>query len=334
MLSIKSMIFGYIFYNLSPDYLFYLIYYLFKIKKYIITGDKELTNSIMKKITNHIFYTEISHSNGRNQPSGFFIGKKYYGYIDIKEGTTITMYTKEKTYQSLMEQENQDTKDKDKDIKDKDIKDKDIKYTHKDKDKVKVFETIRKPKINVYIRKGTYRNLYYNSIRLDLSHIHPIGDQQHVIDSIKIHYTKNKRASIFIHGVSGAGKSTIGYLLAKELNATYCHTFNPTDPGDYLSNLMVDIRSDDDPVVVVIEEVDVLIKKINNGFEKNDEIPIEIHNKTTWNNFMDDLIFYKIILIFTSNTSKEELDKIDSAYLRKGRIDEYFYMDTPIQDKL
>ena len=71
-----------------------------------------------------------------------------------------------------------------------------------------------------------------------------------------------------------------------------------------------------------------MIQKIDKGLEKNNEIPIEIYNKTTWNNFMDDLIFYKIIIIFTSNTCKSDLDKIDSSYLRKGRIDEYYYMDT------
>jgi len=255
---------------------------------------------------NHIFYTEVTYHNGRDQPSGFFIGKKYYGFIEMKEGTTIIMYTKEETYNQLMEQEEME------------------------KEKVIEYKPIIKNKLNVFIRKGTYRNIYYNSLRLDLTHINPIGDQQHVVDTIKKVYNKNDRASIFIHGVTGAGKSTIGYLLAKELNASYCHTFNPTEPGDYLSNLIVDIRTQDDPVVIVIEEVDVLIKKINDGIDKNVEIPIEIYNKTTWNNFMDDLIFYKIVLIFTSNTSKNDIDKLDPSYLRQGRIDEYFYMDKPI----
>lgn len=305
MFSVKSMIFGYIFYNLSPSYLFLFIYYYFKIKKYVITGDKEVTNSIIKQIMNEIYYTEVTHSNGKNNPSGFFIGKKYYGYIDIDDGTTITMYTKESTYTELIEQDIQDI------------------------DKPKRVEIKPTNKINVYIRKGTYRNLYYSNILLDLSHIHPIGQQQTVIDSIKTIYNKNGRASIFINGVTGAGKSTIGYLLAKELNASYCHTFNPTDPGDFLSNLMVD--ASDDPIVIVVEEVDILIKKIDKGIDRNGEIPTEIYNKTTWNNFMDDLIFYKVIIIFTSNTPKKELDKIDQSYLRKGRIDDYYYMDTPIE---
>ena len=306
MLSIKSMMFGYIFYNLSPEYLFFLIYYFFKIKKYIISGDKEVTNALIKKMSNHIIYTEVTHTNGRNHPSGLFISNKYYGYIEIKDGTTITLYTKEETYDSLMEQEEKEIENE-----------------------VKIVKPANK--IDIFIRKGSYRSLYYSSMRLDLSHINPIGEQQSVIDSIKNIYTKNGHASVFINGVAGAGKSTIGYLLAKELNGSYCHTFNPTEPGDYLSNLIADIRVDDEPVIIVIEEVDIMIQNIHKGLDKNNEIPIEIYNKTTWNNFMDDLIFYKIILIFTSNTSKKDLDKIDTSYLRKGRIDEYYYMNTSIE---
>jgi ATP-dependent 26S proteasome regulatory subunit len=39
------------------------------------------------------------------------------------------------------------------------------------------------------------------------------------------------------------------------------------------------------------------------------------------------MIFYKnIVLILTSNESKDHIDKMDPAYLRKGRIDETYSM--------
>jgi large subunit ribosomal protein L40e len=103
MFSLKEMLFGYFFYNLSPTYLFFFVFYFFKIKKYIITGDKEVSNGVMKKLINQILYTEIYNVNGKSLPSGFFIGRKYYGYIEIKDCTTITIYTKEDTYKELIE---------------------------------------------------------------------------------------------------------------------------------------------------------------------------------------------------------------------------------------
>ena len=101
-LSLKSMIFGYLFYNMPSDYLFYFIFYFFKIKRYIIKGDKELNNDIIKKIKDNIFYTEIVNINGKNYPSGFFIGYKYYGYIEFKDSITITLYTTSIHYHNLI----------------------------------------------------------------------------------------------------------------------------------------------------------------------------------------------------------------------------------------
>jgi hypothetical protein len=54
---------------------------------------------------NNIIYTELTHITGRDHPSGLFISNKYYGYIEIKDGTTIILYTREETYNLLMEQE-------------------------------------------------------------------------------------------------------------------------------------------------------------------------------------------------------------------------------------
>jgi ATP-dependent Clp protease ATP-binding subunit ClpA len=39
------------------------------------------------------------------------------------------------------------------------------------------------------------------------------------------------------------------------------------------------------------------------------------------------MIFYNnVILILTSNITKEAIDKMDEAYLRKGRVTEYYSM--------
>jgi hypothetical protein len=305
MLTLKEIIIGYICYNFSPQLIFIFIFYLFNIHKYYILGDKEVNHSIMKKISKKIVYTENFYLNGKSIPHGYFIGWNYFGYIQIRDNeTNMIIWTKESIYKDLIE------------------------------DKVEKVDIVIQPvsnKINVYIRKGSYKNFYYQCIRVNLSHIEPIGQQGIIIDSITELYHKKQRANIFIEGVSGAGKSTIGYLLAKNLNAVYCHTFNPTEPGDFLSNLMVDMNSDQ-PIVIVIEEIDVLLKKIHVGIERNNETPIMVHNKTTWSNFLDDLFLYNILFIFTSNTSKTEIDKLDSAYLRKGRIDDYYTMNEPIEN--
>ena len=158
--------------------------------------------------------------------------------------------------------------------------------------------------------------------RLDLSHINAMGDQKHIVDDIIDLYKNQGRVSVFIDGVSHAGKSSIGYIVAKQLGGKYCHTFNPSDPGDNISILLSDANIEDDPLVLVLEEVDILLDSIhNNTIKPNKEIPISVHNKSTWTSFLDDMFFYrKIILIMTSNKVKSEIDKMDVSYLRKGRI--------------
>ena len=306
--SLKEMLMGYFFYSINPIYIFYCLMYYAKIKQYTICGDKEMSNRVIKRLTN-IYYTQVRNINGKDTPCGFFCNRKYIGFIDIKDNTLISIYTTQPNYMNLIQEDT-------------------ILIEKEEKEE----EIIPTKKIIVFIRKGSYKNFYYTSIKLDLSHINPVGQQIDIVSSITDIYNKKGRASIFIHGVTGAGKSTVGYLLAKKLNGIYCHTFNPTDPGDQLSNVIIDLQQDTEPIIIVIEEVDVLIKNIHKGIIKNTEVPISVYNKSTWSSFMDDMIFYKIIIIFTSNTSKNDIDKMDTAYLRKGRIDECFNMDTPFND--
>uniref|UniRef100_A0A6C0ETG6 ATPase AAA-type core domain-containing protein n=1 Tax=viral metagenome TaxID=1070528 RepID=A0A6C0ETG6_9ZZZZ len=313
---------GYFFYSINPIYLFYCLMYYAKIKQYTICGDKEMFNRVIKRL-NDIYYTQVRNINGKDTPCGFFCSKKYIGFIDIKDNTSISIYTTHSNYTNLIKEDTITLKENENETKENN--------ENNEKETKENNEIITK-KINVFIRKGTYKNFYYNPIKLDLSHITPVGQQIDIVNSITDIYNKKGRASIFINGVSGAGKSTVGYLLAKKLNGMYCHTFNPTDPGDQLANVIIDLRQDDEPIIIVIEEVDIIIKNIHKGIIKNTEIPISVHNKSTWCSFMDDMVFYKIIMIFTSNTSRNEIDKMDPSYLRKGRIDEYFNMDTPFNE--
>jgi Cdc6-like AAA superfamily ATPase len=83
--------------------------------------------------------------------------------------------------------------------------------------------------------------------------------------------------------------------------------------------------SSESPVIIVLDEANILIRKITDGILPHKNIPTLVHDKITFNRYMDDMMFYEhVILILTSNESKKSMDDIDESYLRKGRINEYF----------
>ena len=111
--------------------------------------------------------------------------------------------------------------------------------------------------------------------------------------------------------------------MAKQLKGTFCHTFNPTDPGDTLHLLLRDSDPcEESPTIIVLEEINTLIRNINEGLlHKHKNITTQINNKSTYNTFFDDLIMYKhVIIIMTSNEDKPAIDSLDPCYLRQGRI--------------
>jgi hypothetical protein len=187
--------------------------------------------------------------------------------------------------------------------------------------------------INIWGRTGSYSNIWYSSIKLDLSSLYPKQEQDHIVTDIINLYNKQQRVCVFLHGVVGAGKSTIGLLVAKQLKGSFCHTFNPTEPGDTLHALLRETGTDEEtPIVVVLEEVDTIINNAhNNLIERHKNIPIVVYNKSTLNTFLDDMILFKnVIIILTSNKTKESIDHLDSSYLRRGRVDACYSMLTPL----
>jgi len=301
MVTAYEIVIGYIVCSINPMYFMMMFLSLFQIKYYIISENRELTSSILRKIAPNIISPFIKHVD-KDVPFGYFVGKRYMGFIKDNEVHLLTypsMY-KELIYMPCVF--------------------------------MQTSIPVQEASITVYVRKGTYKNLYYTPIKMDLSHISPLGDQGEILKSIVDIYQTQGRATVFLHGVTGAGKSTMGYLLAKELKGFYCHTFNPTDPGDQLSTLIVDVQRDDEPLILVMEEVDTMIQSIHQKkYEKHLEIPISVYNKSTWSSFLDDMIFYKkVILVLTSNTSKEDVDVWDESYLREGRIHASYSMKTKL----
>ena len=301
MVTAYEIVIGYIVCSINPMYFMMMFLSFFQIKYYIISENRELTSSILRKIAPNIISPFVKHVD-KDVPFGYFVGTRYMGFIKDNEVHLLTypsMY-KELIYMPCIF--------------------------------MQTSIPVQEASITVYVRKGTYKNLYYTPIKMDLSHISPLGDQGEILKSIVDIYQKQGRATVFLHGVTGAGKSTMGYLLAKELKGFYCHTFNPTDPGDQLSTLIVDVQRDDEPLILVMEEVDTMIQSIHkNKFQKHLEIPISVYNKSTWSSFLDDMIFYKkVILVLTSNTSKEDVDIWDESYLREGRIHACYSMKTKL----
>ena len=297
-MNLSYMVMGYVAMYMKPLYLFVVVMQLFSFKYYEIFSDREATNNLVKQFAAAKKFTKTRHFNGKDVLSGFYFCRKYIAYVDrTQEQEVIYLFTSVAHYKVMVEQMEEPV----------------IVSA--------VVTTARKLTVQVLYRKGTFKNFYYPTVRLDVTHITPIGGQVQAVADILALYEAKGQATVFLHGVTCAGKSTVGYLLAKELKSKFCHSFNPSDPGDQLAVLIQD--AGEDPLVVVLEEVDGLITAIheNKVLRNNKDVPVCVFNKMTWANFLDDMVFYKnVILLMTSNKSKEEIDALDPAYLRKGRV--------------
>ena len=282
------------------------VLYVFDIRKYILVGDA--TRRVCQLLQKDCHSSALKNLNGKEVLSGYFVGLRCLGYIDNQTSCTDTIHLlcSPWYYQFLTN---------------------DVVVLSDGPRAKGPIETIR-----VFTRMGSYSNFFYRSMRLDVSHIKPLGLQIPIVEQILQVFSQKGRATIFLHGVSGAGKSSVGYLVAKSLQASFCHTFQPTDPGDSFSSLVQDTHCEE-PLVVVLEEVDTIVQAIHRkSIVPNAKVPTSVKDKASWSTLLDDMIFYKnVVLIMTSNQSKDSLDALDPSYLRQGRIDLACAMLEPLQ---
>jgi len=284
-----------------------------------VRNDRDTVKGLLKLLNEETYSSSSIYEYGKEFPSGMFIGWKCFGYYsdssrDSENGTEIVIFTSAKNFQDIIKRSVAPCES--------------IVLDHSTPAEVKS----RPHPIKIWNRYGTYTHLYYSDFKVDLASIYPMGDQGPIMSDIIEKYNKSKRLVSFVYGVTGAGKSTLGLLIAKELNGAYCHDFNPTDPGDSFKTLMRDTRSDTEvsgPLVIVMEEIDNTIKMIHEGsVPRHPKAITSIHNKATFNSLLDDMIFHRnMIIILTSNKTKEEIDALDTSYLREGRVNAYYTMN-------
>lgn len=288
-----------------------IIGHIFKIQAYQITDQTERNEIIKKMCVNKSTFIM------NNKPHGVIYGKWYVGYITKNnekqdKGQTLYLIIRSKTFMSIKHELETDIDET-------------------------TGKTVEQTFITICERTGNpwwwdYRERKYNSTKY-LDKI-PYAYQKRIIDNMLgiIKKKASKSGTFFIYGEPGSGKSLMLLLLAKQVNAYFCASWNPTDPGDKLSNLYTSFSpTEENPLVVVLEECDIMLFDImNDKIERHKHIPIEVRKKTQWNTLLDkitDLGFYPhLILILTSNTSFDELNKMDASLLRAGRIDKHYHV--------
>jgi hypothetical protein len=283
---------------------------------FVIRNDEEKIQTIFKILEKTTFSSGTVFQNGKTYPSGTFVGKYFIGCYVRNDGynlsNEIRIFTTKRHFDRL-------------------IKSEEVSLSP---EHIVYCPTISND-VQIWGRSGSYTNIYYTSRKLDITNLKPKGDQSEVVQCIVDIYKKKRRATIFLSGECGVGKSTIGLLLAKEIGGSFCHTFNPTTPGDSLYGIInFATVTNESPLVLVIEEGNTLIRDVHEGriiLHKN--VQTTVYNKSTYNTFLDDMVLFKnVILIMTSNESHKAINLLDPCYLRSGRIDACYTMTRPMTD--
>lgn len=276
----------------------FLLFYIFDYRLYHIKKKKDIV-LIIKRLKTNISTITDDDSN----PCGIVFGKWFVAYVieyytNTHDGCCkeIYIFCKKQQYLSL-------------------TKDNNIHYNQLNSTKAG---------ITIWERSGTFYQLSYSNRPLHIEKYEPFPNQKEILTKLKKEYATNNYCITFINGIPGIGKSFIPILLANELNCTYCNDWNPTDPSDDLSILYNSILpSKEEPLVLVLEEIDIILTNIHKGILSHKNIPIPVHNKITWNNLLDKInlgLYPYLILFLISNKSISDISSLDKSYIRDGRI--------------
>lgn len=238
-----------------------------------------------------------SMRNEENEPYGFFVGWVFFGYrFETSSNPYLYCFCTKKTFEELNVIEN-----------------------------IEIINT--DSEINIYTASSHRYNHKFVNTQIYISHlIVPRHQQKICMNKIIDKFNENNYVTVFINGSYGSGKSSIGLLLAKELNASFCKEIHFIEPNQMMSNLYNQVSpTKEKPLIIMLDEFDIIIEKIhdNNNIIPHKYLRTQVTNKIQWNTLLDDIKFYylNIIIILTTNLTREEfISKYDESYIRKGRV--------------
>jgi len=292
--------------NYIPWDIIFLFTKQYGLRMYILRK-KEECKIIQKKIGNN-----WSHLTDNDKGCGYAYGYWYILYLNYNTNDsdyyTIYLIGTEKSYKNLVKE--------------------DINIDVNEEQNYSIITPIKKMNINIFDCTGSFNNRWYRKRTIKIQNLEPRLNQKYIIEQINEHQKKTKHTTVYIHGPVGSGKSMIGLLLADYYKASYCNNLILWNPGDTLSNLYLDADPTEEcPLVIVFEEIDIALSKINEGIPDHKNLNISIQNKMGWNNLFDSIqigMYPHLIIILTSNKSPKFINDLDVSYLRKGRIDFIF----------
>lgn len=299
------------------------------------------TEDLLKKIReDKSFIKGYTFKEGTKKPAGLFynFSKKYIGYIknyqtsnnfSTKVQSYITIYGVLPIKVKCLNNDDEDNYDEDKSEDKSQVDDtKDNCDDSKTKNK-----TIKLYLVNSYY-DGEFRDLYLPF------NFKPYNYQKTIIDKIDNVYQNHpfNICRALIWGEPGGGKSFIGKLLAQKYSSAYCFGIKLLNPGTPILDLWQTVLpSKEKPLIIQIDEFDIIINTIHNNLEKNKPhqwLRTMITDKQSYNTFLSEYLIClpHVIYLFTMNSDPKIINTLDTSYIRKNRIDLIMSLDNKKQN--
>lgn len=193
-------------------------------------------------------------------------------------------------------------------------------------------EIYKHKQIHLVTRYGSMGYFEYNLRKIDLTLVHGVEHkffkkQEELYKSIMMFYKTQNYCKVFLAGPPGSGKTFFSYLMAQKLDCYLCDTYDPYLPSSSFMEVYNSCKvKPEKPLIIVLDEVDILLNKImTRQAQTHEKYCREIHDKLSWNNFMDKIdygLYPYVIFVMNSNLSKDKvMGETDPSLLRNGRID-------------